>query len=912
MATKRMKKMKQGAVIHVFRLTIALLFAAMLFNSCQFTEQQLITPIEAVPSTSPVFVKINDMSSFPQLFSKQNKWWAELGKLEAIKNLDNSILSLDSAYNSNEELKLFCQKKEIIVSFSSSATQNIETMAIIPIALSGEQKKANNFFNSLSKTKNINVSKRKFGRNKIYEAKSAEGNLLFLYTFSHKLLLISKTPRLIEEALTQIEKSDREADRSLMPLLKTTNNQAQANLFVNHQLASEIFAPVISEEMAIQTEKLSSYAAWTELDITIKEDKILLSGFTNGNAQSNFFVTLLQGQEPGISKIESVLPSNTTFFSGYYLSDISAFFSGLSKYKSQDVNAAPVISPMQQLFIEIFDGEMARATFAPDISPSKLGTLFAIKTKSGSYALGKLNQHFEKQGLYEKEFVVDNQTKYIFYRSPVVNLTNILFGNMFAETPTVWYTSYGNYLLFSDSFSGLGEIIMSNILGETLLADASYNKFQSSLSSKNNYYFYCNTSNFFDHAQLFFNEKISSEIKAQDDFRKFTHFAWQTSSSGDMAYNNSSIVYDENIRLKPQTVWQSRLAAPLAKRPYIIEDKNDTQNRLLVLVDTLNNLYLMNSVGRIVWQMNTGAQILGEFSLVELGKNKDTHLVFNTKEKIFMIDKDGKSAKNFPVLFKMTATNGVSVFDYENNRNYRFFFACEDQRVYAYDIEGKPVEGWNPPKTDHPINKEVQHIVVEGKDYIIVSDLMKDYIFDRKGNVRVPTNFVYRHSFLNEVYLEKRTKNNEPRLVTTDSEGIVHYTYLNGKHEKKSINNLDDSHFFVATNINADIEPEYIFTQGNQLFVTNINGDSLFRIPFSGQSLLKPFIYTFSEKEKKIGITDPQANKVYLFNSNGSLYKGFPLDGNTNFNIGISKGQPTRFNLYVGSPDGNLYNYLIE
>lgn len=907
-----MKKMKQGAVIHVFRQTIALLFAAMLFNSCQFTEQQMITPIEAVPATSPVFVKINDISSFPQLFSKQNKWWAELCKLEAIKNLDNSILSLDSAYNSNQELKLFCQKKEIIVTFSPSSTQNIETMAIIPVALSGEQKKANSFFNRLSNTNNITISKRKFGRNKIYEAKSTEGNLLFLYTFSHKLLLISKTPRLIEEALLHIENPDRKTDSSLMPLLKTTNNQAQANLFVNHQLASEIFSSVLSEEMAIQTAKLSSYAAWTELDITIKEDKILLSGFTNGNAQSNFFVTLLQGQEPGISKIESVLPSNITYFSSYYLSDISAFFSGLSKYKSQDENAAPIISPMQQLFIEIFDGEMARATFAPDISPSKLGTLFAIKTKSGSYALGKLNQHFEKQGLYEKEFIVDNQTKYIFYRSPIVNLTNILFGNMFTETPTVWYTSYGNYLLFADSFSGLGKVIMSNILGETLLADVNYNKFQSSLSSKNNYYFYCNTSNFFDHAQLFFNENISSEIKTHDDFRKFTHFAWQTSSSGDMAYNNSSIVYDENITFKPQTVWQSRLAAPLAKRPYIIEDKNDTQNRLLVLADTLNNLYLMNNVGRIVWQMNTGAQILSEFSLIEIGKNKDIHLVFNTKEKMFILDKDGKAAKNFPVLFKITATNGVSVFDYENNRTYRFFFACEDQRIYAYDIEGKSVEGWNPPKTDHPINKAVQHIAVEGKDYIIVSDLMKDYIFDRKGNVRVPTNFVYRHSFLNEVYLEKRTKNNEPRLVTTDSEGNIHYTYFNGKHENKSFKKLDNNSFFVAANINADVEPEYIFAQGNQLFATNINGDSLFSIAFNGQSLLKPFIYTFSEKEKKIGVTDPQSNKVYLFNSDGSLHKGFPLEGNTNFNIGMTKGQTNRFNVYVGSPDGNLYNYLIE
>jgi hypothetical protein len=238
--------------------------------------------------------------------------------------------------------------------------------------------------------------------------------------------------------------------------------------------------------------------------------------------------------------------------------------------------------------------------------------------------------------------------------------------------------------------------------------------------------------------------------------------------------------------------------------------------------------------------------------------------------------------------------------------------AGNDQTIYAFDEDGLPVEGWQPPKTDHPVTKPVQHFSIEGKDYIVVSDRMKDYIFDRKGNVRVETDFVYQHSANNIVYLERRTKTHEPRLVSTDAEGNIHHIYFDGKHTITNFNQLDDSHYFIAANVNEDDEAEYIFTQGSQLLVQGNNGDTLVNILLNEEAIVKPFVYHFTSKVKKIGLTAPVSNKIYLLNSNGSFYKGFPLDGCTSFSIGFIGEDQTRFNLLVGSPDAYLYNYLVE
>jgi len=676
---------------------------------------------------------------------------------------------------------------------------------------------------------------------------------------------------------------------------------------------------------------MNNYSGWTELDATLKEEKIFISGFTNGDTQKNYFTNILLNQQPGISKIESVLPSNIDYFSSYYLSDIELFFSDYQNYFSKsnhfmqnqkrlnDIEKVTGIN-LKNLVVEIFNNEIAASGTSINLSTNNFSKVLTIKTKSGSFALKKLKvfqeAYFEstKNPLteLEKDFKIDDQTSIRFYKFPVENMPELLFGNIFTDLKTSWFTVFDNYLIFADSYSALGKTILLNVLGETLITDSEYNKFQSGLTSKNNYYFFCNSSLAYSKSRLFFNKEISGDIFDNFEFGKFKFIAWQVSSSGNMIYNNGCILFSPNLKLKPQTVWQSHLLSSLIKKPIIVENRFDQQNFEIILNDSKNNVYLLNNVGRIVWQINVELPVLSDIQLIDYYKDGNYQLVFNTKEKLYIVDKKGNNLDNFPIRFRVNASNGVSVFDYEKNGNYRFFVASEDQLITAYESEKKILDGWEQYKTDHIVYHPVQHFAIEGKDYIVASDQMKDYIFDRKGNIRVQTDIVYQHSENNTLYLEKRTSSHEPRLVTTDSKGNIHRTYFNGSHETLEFNTLDDSHYFIAANADEDEEMEYLFAEGKNINEQKNNGSSLYNMTFDSDISCKPNVYRFSSKEKKIGVTCSAINKIYLFNTNGTINTGFPLDGSSEFTIGTISDDQSKFNLLVGSPDGYLYNYFVE
>ncbi len=105
---------------------------------------------------------------------------------------------------------------------------------------------------------------------------------------------------------------------------------------------------------------------------------------------------------------------------------------------------------------------------------------------------------------------------------------------------------------------------------------------------------------------------------------------------------------------------------------------------------------------------------------------------------------------------------------------------------------------------------------------------------------------------------------------------------------------------------------EFIFADGNELNVLHQDGERLFSYRVREKIGVMPDIYKFSASDIKIGITDQPRNRIYLINSDGSLYEGFPLEGSTRFSIGYFAGSDSRFNLIVGSANNFLYNYSIE
>ena len=164
----------------------------------------------------------------------------------------------------------------------------------------------------------------------------------------------------------------------------------------------------------------------------------------------------------------------------------------------------------------------------------------------------------------------------------------------------------------------------------------------------------------------------------------------------------------------------------------------------------------------------------------------------------------------------------------------------------------------------------------------------------------------------NQFYLDMHITGEGPRFVTTDTTGRVLGITASGEVVNVLEHSASPDHYFRIRDLDQDGKAEMIFVDENTLEVIDLSGRKEFSFKTKNNIRMVPDIYEFSSSDLKIGIVDADKNQIYLLNSDGTLYEGFPLDGNTRFSIGYFAGSDSRFNLIVGSLNGFLYNYSIE
>jgi hypothetical protein len=354
--------------------------------------------------------------------------------------------------------------------------------------------------------------------------------------------------------------------------------------------------------------------------------------------------------------------------------------------------------------------------------------------------------------------------------------------------------------------------------------------------------------------------------------------------------------------------WQCNIGSALITKPIFTINHNDKENREIVVQDKSNKLHQVSSDGTIRWSIEIGEPILSEIFQIDYLANGKLQYLFSTKSKLYIVDRNGVNLEGFPVSFPAEATTGVGVFDYDNNRIYRYFVPCDDKKIYAYDKEGKIMTGWVFEGTKSKVITPVQHFRVKGKDYIVFKDEHQVYIQNRKGESVAKTAAEFKNSG-NPLFL---TSSGSPKMLATSTKGVIYAIDFEGNFTETKIDKFDDDHFFRADDLNGDNSPEFIFIDGKELTVTDESGTVLFTQKFANTIQHQPNIYRFGPKQKKIGIVDTKAGQIYLFDIAGQPHPGFPLQGATEFSIGKTTQSSKKLNLIVGSEGGSLYNYTLD
>ena len=592
---------------------------------------------------------------------------------------------------------------------------------------------------------------------------------------------------------------------------KTFNVNDSFSLILKEEISKEFLNSIFNLNNKIQDNSLS-------FGVNIFNDKILLNGLSFLDDSLKLSNNIFKGSISSELKNYEITPKNTTSLKSY-------------NFKNQNnyLKKASIDEVKENRFSVILNNNSIEIT--------------EIKLDNEQVFIFRLDEI----KLF-KDYLINKNTISIKHRGfEIYNNTDL------DINPFISFANFNNKekillfkdcLVFSNNEQTLKQFINDNLNKNTLKINSNFNRLFSSISSfntLNNNYFSGSNYNFFNELNL---------LNSKNDF---TENSFQLVQDNGIIHFNAVISKEtkEDENLKISKLFDVEIDEEIIMYPHFVKN-HVTKNLDIVVQDAKNNLYLISKDGKVIWKKKINQPILGKISQIDIYKNGRLQLIFNTKNKIYVLDRNGNNVKQFPKTFNDPITQPLSVFDYDKNKNYRLL-VTQGSELLMYDKSGKKVSGFKYKKSINKISSKPKHFRILNKDFIVFKIGSKIKILNRKGRERI--NFNDDINFSNQNIFEYNDK-----LISTTTDQKLVQIDVNGVMDLSSLKNLS---------LNSD---------GSNLVVLNENSiklsSNVASIPFGNYG--SPQLSNIN-KNLLITLYDKQNKKSYLFNKNLILDTSFPI-----------------------------------
>ncbi len=769
---------------------------------------------------------------------------------------------------------------------------------------------------------------RKYDRYKIYTLK--EGKEEVYFSVCGGIILVSDSELYIEDGLKQFDREEEgEAVHTrYQNLNKYFSAGAGMNVFLNTGLFTEVLPLYLQVKKIFPHVDVARFFEWGAIDADFRQEGICLNGFLYYGGMKQSFMRVLEKQEPKESNVDAIIPSRLMALGMLNIADLSSYFAALEAYR-YDTEKKEIVYRRKQQYDKMFgkgveeewrnllQGEFALADLAFDGATQEKDGLLIVALKSGSLGRMLLERmltayaRFDGRTLeeYKREYRIDREKAFGYFQFPAEDFASVYWGYILEGIKNRFVFVEDNYLVFASSEKAVKKFVQDYV-HRSFIRDAEwYCNLKTKLAGKYNIAYFAKTAEILPvfENMLQADRKVPFTRKTEA-MEVFPYFALQWSNEGEFLYNTLFLSTEEvEEDLHPHVLWQTKLDAPLRMKPVPVLN-HVTRERELFVQDEGNTIYLINDAGRILWKLALEEQINSDVWQVDLFKNGKLQYLFSTLSRMHLIDRNGNHAGHFPVTFRAKCEQGISVFDYDGRKEYRIFAPGEDRKVYLYGLDGKLVQGWNPAKADKKIVSKVEHFRVHDKDYIVFADLYRLYILDRKGKERVKVSSVFELDEHTDVY--KIYHNAVPRLSFLGKGGKVYQVDFEGRTTEFKMEGFGEGGWMNVADLKGDGDSEYIFSNGNRIFIADGNGKVILNKELEANGLDFPYIYRFSGRDSRIGLMDRVGGKMLLLAVDGNVSKGFPLAGDSPFSIVFSGNDG--FFLFAGADNGSVIKYKVQ
>lgn len=612
-------------------------------------------------------------------------------------------------------------------------------------------------------------------------------------------------------------------------LLKSVLNQNKpSELFNNrHQLTdkSKTISLISTNDELLGSfftqEKNIRFGDFYALDFTLEEAQTTFNGVTQ-STDSTSILNRLQNAKPCNTQLETILPSTTDYAISLCLSDVANFKARLKTVQRDS------IPPFLNFAVE--------------------AAMF-VTNKQKVVAL-----RFPDKNMVINEIL--SETSYETYRDndiysfSMANIFKNIFSPFISTTAVNYVFEINDFFVFTENVDLAKDIINDYTLQRTIHQTKAYKDIEPKLSNQSSVTVFQNQNSL----QQTIAELFNTENQAK--FNNYSLSAFQLIYEDNFAHINGVFSQlssrDETAQLKE--LFSITLENDIIGDPqFFTNHLNNTKD--ILLQDSSNTLYLISKDGKINWNKRLDGPIRGEISEIDIYKNGRVQMAFVTDKTLYILDRNGKDVGGYPKIFSDNITQQLSVFDYDNNKNYRLL-VTQKNNLLMFDKTGKMVSGFKAKLLNDAISTAPQHFRIGNKDYIVFAQGKRLQILDRLGKTRIDVkeqiNFSDNTIYINDNAFVSITSDN--KLLKVNNKGISAFSSIKMSGTIK---------------IAAD-QNNIVYFSENKL---NLNGKEL-ELDFGNYTA--PKIYKLNN-QSYFAITDLQSKKGFIYNKNGKVLDNFPI-----------------------------------
>lgn len=646
------------------------------------------------------------------------------------------------------------------------------------------------------------------------------------------VFMASTSQLLLENALREQEDNGIANDTDFITAYNATSN-ATASILVKGSKMDDVWSTLYPNA---KNNPLQSAFSWSLGDVDMSQNDIKMSGVTLVKDSTEQRLLLFKNTKPVTNTLDQITPITAQSLTAISYDSWSTFKNNLADLHKIDpskfvIKGEEVVRTFDEIGSIQLDGGTVIVAHTTDATITE-EALAAFKEEETSYRQVPIYR-FKDQTVFTKtyEFILETSSIQL-------------------------YCILDNFYVFADTQEQLETIIANYQNNATLIASTVYKNTKSQLSDASSLLRVTNTE------KIKYQELVSEKEAA--DFKKinitdYPFAALQLIQDANFMHLTVVINKNENIQTDGAItqIASTKLETSISHTPQLVKNHR-TKGVDILLQDDSNILHLISNSGKLLWQKELDGPILGKVQQVDLYRNGRLQLAFVTPKTWYILDRNGNEVAPFSVSFKETITQPLAVFDYENNRKYRFIIT-QDKQVQMFDKDAKIVNGFDFSKTKNTIIYPPKHLQINNKDYIIIAENSGQlHILSRTGKSRVN---IKEHIDFGDtpVFKEKNT------FATYDINGGKINITTGGTLTRTQSDNVTNTIVNTYENITASLLE-------NKLIINNKE------IALAYGAYTTPEIFKVG-KQVLITLTNTETSQVLCFNEKGEPLDNFPVYG---------------------------------